>query len=60
MIVTTEYTKDGFEDTPEFKAALDTPWRTKVIEGGMVQRERRVMKLYRAWDTEKALEAQKK
>jgi len=54
-----EYTKDGFEDTPEYKAALSTPWRNKVVEAGIVSRERRVMKLYRAWDAETALRDQK-
>jgi hypothetical protein len=53
-----EYTQDGFEDTPEYKAALSTPWRQQVIEGGIVARERRVMKLYRAWDAETALKSQ--
>ncbi|UZJ53868.1 hypothetical protein CBS101457_003188 [Exobasidium rhododendri] len=55
-----EYTTDTFEDTPEFKAAVSTPWRNQVVAGGLVQRERRLMKLYRAWDAETALKSQQK
>lgn len=51
----TEYDNDSFASTPEYKAALSTPWRQRVIEAGIDQRERRVMKLYRAWDPEAAL-----
>ena len=44
--------------TAEYKAALDTPWRSKVIEGGIVRRERRVMHLYRAFNPDSAIKAQ--
>ena len=54
-----EYTTEDFEETPEYKEALSTPWRQQVIDGGIISKERRVMKLYRAWDAETALQHQK-
>ncbi|CAD6889231.1 unnamed protein product [Tilletia controversa] len=48
-----------FSSTPEFAAALDTPWRTRIMRedgSGIVQQERRVMQLYRAWDPTVALQ----
>lgn len=52
-----EYTDVDFEQTAEYKAALNTEWRTRVIEGGIVRRERRVMHLYKAFEPESALNA---
>lgn len=53
-----EYSSPDFADTPEYKAALNTPWRTKVMgenNENLLKSERRVMQLYRAWDPEAAL-----
>lgn len=53
-----EYSSPDFADTPEYKTALNTPWRTKVMGGNnenILKSERRVMQLYRAWDPEAAL-----
>lgn len=53
-----EWESPDFEETSEYKAALDTPWRTKVIDGGIVRRERRVMHLHRAFDPDTAIKTQ--
>ncbi|KAK0533741.1 Coatomer subunit beta' [Tilletia horrida] len=55
-----EYASPDFSSTPEFAAALNTPWRTRVMRednSGIAQQERRVMSLYRAWDPTAALAA---
>ncbi|KAE8233304.1 hypothetical protein CF326_g1658 [Tilletia indica] len=54
-----EYASPDFSSTPEFAAALDTSWRTRVMRedgSGIAQQERRVMQLYRAWDPTMALQ----
>jgi hypothetical protein len=59
--LSTEYDNEDFASTPEYKAALNTEWRTRVMGPGgknVAARERRVMKLYRAWDPETALKQQ--
>ncbi|KDN52415.1 hypothetical protein K437DRAFT_220580 [Tilletiaria anomala UBC 951] len=56
-----EYENNDFASTPEYKAALNTEWRRKVMgqdDKNVKARERRVMKLYRAWDPETALKEQ--
>ncbi|KAK0550157.1 Coatomer subunit beta' [Tilletia horrida] len=55
-----EYDSGNFSSTPEFSAALNTPWRTRVMRedgSGIAQQERKVMDLYRAWDPTAALKA---
>lgn len=58
-----EYDNDAPESTPEFKAALDTPWRAKLVGEGncnVVRRERKTCTVYRAWDPIAAIEAEQK
>ncbi|PWN51816.1 hypothetical protein IE53DRAFT_373890 [Violaceomyces palustris] len=53
-----EYANQDYIDSKEYKAAIDTPWRTKVLGPNgekVLQRERKVQNLYRAWDPEVAL-----
>ncbi|SPO22277.1 uncharacterized protein UTRI_00955 [Ustilago trichophora] len=48
------------EESAEFKAATNTPWRTKVMgenNSNVIRRERKVCTLYRAWDPIAALNA---
>ncbi|KAL9938976.1 hypothetical protein V8E36_001789 [Tilletia maclaganii] len=54
-----EYDSAAFSSTPEFAAALNTPWRTRVMRennAGIVQQERRIMELYRACEPSAASE----
>ncbi|SNX82783.1 uncharacterized protein MEPE_01489 [Melanopsichium pennsylvanicum] len=57
-----EYDNDSPEETPEFKLACSTQWRTKVIGGeqnqNILRRERKVCSIYRAWDPIAAIRSQ--
>ncbi|TFY79452.1 hypothetical protein EWM64_g4562 [Hericium alpestre] len=41
---------EGLPESEEYKAALHTPWRTKVIENWVTGYERRAFKLYKRWE----------
>lgn len=59
--VMVEYDNDAPEDTEEFKAACNTPWRAQVLGEGnanLVRRERKTCVIYRAWDPVAAIEAE--
>ncbi|THH19041.1 hypothetical protein EW146_g2048 [Bondarzewia mesenterica] len=46
-----EWTEEINPESEEFKAALNTPWRTKILQS-ITDFERRMFKLYKRWDRE--------
>ncbi|CDW97498.1 hypothetical protein [Sporisorium scitamineum] len=57
-----EYDNDTPEDTQEYKDACSTQWRSDILgpnNANLIRRERKICKIYRAWDPIAAIEADK-